>query len=163
MTVSRHWLVQSQQRKHHNNVLLTSFWCLLLLTLNRFHTFWCFHWWLWTNKCQLGSIKEFIWWSNKLNSLNKTYLLHPRTGFQMHVQIVGVLHIKTTHLEDTGHTKNHLSISICWKCKLLCLPLWEKLYGKNLWDTTADLMVDNTSILSWINKKLFKQKPSLWQ
>ena len=27
----------------------------LALTLNRFHTlFWCFHCWLWTNKCRLG-------------------------------------------------------------------------------------------------------------
>ena len=35
-------------------------WCYfvsLLLTLNRFHTlFWCFHYWLWTSKCQLGFV-----------------------------------------------------------------------------------------------------------
>ena len=30
-----------------------------MLTLNRFHTlFWCFHCWLWTNKCRLGEIPE---------------------------------------------------------------------------------------------------------
>ena len=34
--------------------MLLKFWCLFLVTLNRFHTFfWCFHCWLWTNKCGL--------------------------------------------------------------------------------------------------------------
>ena len=28
----------------------------LLLTLNRFHTFWCFLCWLWTSKCRLGLV-----------------------------------------------------------------------------------------------------------
>ena len=33
----------------------------LLLTLNRFHTlFWCFHYWSWTSKCQLGIISESL-------------------------------------------------------------------------------------------------------
>ena len=54
---SRH----SQQWKHQNNVwnmfdVNDVVLVLLLLTLNRFHTlFWCFHCWLWTNKCRLGS------------------------------------------------------------------------------------------------------------
>ena len=41
----------------------------LLITLNRFHTvFWCFHCWLWTRKCRLGTTQPelkvyntFVW------------------------------------------------------------------------------------------------------
>ena len=74
-------LVQSQHQKHQNNMLnlfkanqkhQNNMWNLfkannkqnrtksltLLLTLNRFHTFfWCFCCWFWTSKCRLGLAK----------------------------------------------------------------------------------------------------------
>ena len=67
---SQYLLTQSEQWKYHNNgwnmfqfnnkhttndanyVVLMS----LLLTLNKFHTlFCCFHCWIWTSTCQLGT------------------------------------------------------------------------------------------------------------
>ena len=68
---SWHLLAQNQQWKHQKNVRnlfkfnnkdtrttpLISFWSSLMLTLNRFHRlFWCFNWWFWKSKCQLGKI-----------------------------------------------------------------------------------------------------------
>ena len=67
---SQHLLVQRQLWKHQNDMWncsklaikttdrttpMTLFWCLYLLTWNRFHTLiWSFHCWLWANKCWLG-------------------------------------------------------------------------------------------------------------
>ena len=43
--------------KCRHDVIMVSF----LLTLNRFYTkFWCFHFWLWTNKCQLGTEQKVL-------------------------------------------------------------------------------------------------------
>ena len=51
--------VETPEHWEISGIILVS----LLLTLSRFHTlFWCFHCWLWTNKCQLGqsvSVKKF--------------------------------------------------------------------------------------------------------
>ena len=51
--------VETPEHWEISGIILAS----LLLTLSRFHTlFWCFHCWLWTNKCQLGqsvSVKKF--------------------------------------------------------------------------------------------------------
>ena len=46
----------------------------VVLTLGRFHWFfWCFHCWLWTSKCQLGSYHRFFlpkWTSNAYDSFS---------------------------------------------------------------------------------------------
>ena len=63
---SWHALTQSQQCKHHSNVYCLKLtiktpeprqWHILEhITLNIFQIlFWCFHYWLWTSKYQLGS------------------------------------------------------------------------------------------------------------
>ena len=52
---------------HFLYLVMTSFWCLYLLILNRFHKlFWCLLFWLLTNKCSLVSfLKSHFCWSEK--------------------------------------------------------------------------------------------------
>ena len=50
--------------------LLTSFFCLFWLTLNRFHLlFYYFHCWLWTSRCWMGFLLLLNWSPNQPNRI----------------------------------------------------------------------------------------------
>ena len=74
--------VQSWQQKHQKevtDVVLVS----LFLTLNRFHTLlWCYHCWLWTNKCQLGILLSLI--KVKLKSESRAKNSFSKSGFNLY-------------------------------------------------------------------------------
>ena len=59
----------------------------ILFTLNRFNTlFWCFHYWLWTSECRLGSccviLNKILW--KKTMTDQSHLLINLLVGLQLH-------------------------------------------------------------------------------